>query len=161
MNEEDAPKPTADEETKVPEAPPAPEVPPAPEAAPDPVAQSSGMSANTWAMLTHLAGLTGYIFPVAGNILGPLIVWIIKKDEIPEVDRHGKAALNFQISFLIWITVATAVAFALTFVLIGFVLLPLVGTAGVIVMILFPILAGMRANEGGWYEYPWTIQFLK
>lgn len=154
MNENEAPKPPVQEGTSVPEAPPAP-----PAAAP--AGQSQSMSANTWAMLTHLAGLTGYIFPVVGNIVGPLIVWIIKKDEMPVVDRHGKAALNFQISFMIYIAVANTVAFALTFVLIGFVLMPLVWVASLIVLILFPILAGMKANEGGWYEYPWTIQFVK
>lgn len=118
------------------------------------------MAANTWAMLAHLASLSGYIIPF-GNILGPLIIWILKKDEMPEVDRHGKASMNFQISMLIWITLAGAVSFALTFVLIGFVLLPLVGIAAVIMLVLFPVLAGMKANEGGWYEYPCTIQFLK
>jgi uncharacterized Tic20 family protein len=151
MDEQQSRTPPAGEETGLPQQSPVP----------TPTRPAQGMAANTWAMIAHLSALTGYIFPVVGNIVGPLVVWIIKKDEMPEVERHGKAALNFQISFLIYIAVANAVAFALTFVLIGFLLMPLVWVASVIVLVLFPVLAGLKANEGGWYEYPWTIQFLK
>ena len=149
MEEEHATTPPAEEGTNLPVSPPPP---------PAPTAQ--GMTANTWAMIVHLSALAGFIVPF-GNILGPLITWIIKKDEMPEVDRHGKAALNYQISLAIYVTVASAIAFALTFVLIGFVLLPLVGIAGAVLMALFPLLAGMKANEGGWYEYPLMIRFIK
>lgn len=151
MNEEEATTPSAAEGASLPQGP----------SPPPPAGPPQGMTADTWAMIAHLSGLSGYLFPVVGNIGGPLIVWLIKKDVMPEVDRHGKAALNFQISYLIYITVANAVAFALTFVLIGFVLMPLVWIASVIVLVLFPVLAGIKANEGGWYEYPLTIGFLK
>jgi uncharacterized Tic20 family protein len=128
---------------------------------PAPVPAAQGMTVNTWAMLTHLASLTGFIFPVVGNIVGPLVVWIIKKDEMPEVDRHGKASLNFQISLLIWLAIAWAVVAVLCIVVIGFVLVPVLGIAQVVVTALFPVLAGLKANEGGWYDYPMTIQFIK
>jgi len=128
---------------------------------PTPVPTSQGMTVSTWAMLTHLASLTGFIFPVVGNIVGPLVVWIIKKDEMPEVDRHGKASLNFQISLLIWVTIAWAVVGVLCILVIGIVLIPVLALGQVVVTVLFPVLAGLKANEGGWYDYPLTIQFIK
>ena len=80
---------------------------------PAPARAAQRMTENTWAMIVHLSALSGYLFPVVGNIAAPLVVWIIKKDEMPEVDRHGfpscrsdgapgKVALNFQISVLIY-----------------------------------------------------------
>ena len=54
-----------------------------------------GMTENTWAMLTHLAGLVGVLIPF-GNILGPLVVWMTQKDKMPSIDRHGKA-LSFRL----------------------------------------------------------------
>lgn len=59
-----------------------------------PVAPGNESQARTWNMLCHLSALAGYIIPF-GNILGPLLVWQIKKNEFPSVDEHGKAALNF------------------------------------------------------------------
>ena len=55
---------------------------------------------RTWAMLCHLSALAGFIIPF-GSVLGPLIIWLIKKDEMPIVDVHGKKALNFQITMAI------------------------------------------------------------
>ena len=147
MEEEQGTTPPADEGTNLPSAP-------------VPVKTAQGMNERTWAMITHLSALAGFIVPF-GNIFGPLLVWVIKKDEMPEVDRHGKAALNFQITLEIYVFVALAVAGVLCFVVIGFFLLPVVAIAGVILMVLFPILAGMKANEGGWYEYPMSLNLIK
>jgi len=55
---------------------------------------------RTWAMLCHLSGLAGYVVPF-GNIFGPLIIWLIKRDQSWFVDDQGKEALNFQISWAI------------------------------------------------------------
>ena len=119
-----------------------------------------GIADNTWAMVVHLAALSGCLIPF-GNIIGPLLVWIIKKDELPAIDRHGKAALNFNISVSIYVTVASIISGILVIVVIGAILLPLVMVAYYVLIVLFPILAGMKANEGGWYEYPMAIQFIK
>ena len=73
--------------------PPATPVPPPP--------GSSESQARTWNMFCHLSALAGYIGVPFGNVIGPLIVWQIKKNEIPSVDAHGKAALNFQITVLL------------------------------------------------------------
>ena len=120
----------------------------------------AGIAENTWAMVVHLAALSGCLIPF-GNIIGPLLVWVIKKDELPSIDRHGKAALNFNISISIYVTVASIVSGILVIVVIGAILLPLVMVAYYVFIVLFPILAGMKANEGGWYDYPMTIQFIK
>ena len=89
------------------------------------------------------------------------MVWLIKKDEFPEVDRHGKEALNFQISFAIWAAVAALVCIPLMIIIIGFFILPAVLIVIYVLLIVLPIMAGLKANEGGWYHYPMTIRFLK
>lgn len=70
---------------------------------------------RTWGMVCHLAALAGYLFPF-GNIIGPLIVWLIKKEEMPFVADQGKESLNFQITMAI----LTAICIVLVFVMVGF-----------------------------------------
>jgi len=133
--------------------PPAPPVSPAP--LPGPESQ-----ARTWNMLCHLSALAGFIGIPLGNILGPLIVWQIKKNEIPSVDVHGKASLNFQITVLLAFLVTGAAMFVGMLVCIGWLLLPvliLIGLAGLI----FPIIAGIKANNGEAYKYPWSLELVK
>jgi uncharacterized Tic20 family protein len=115
--------------------------------------------ARTWNMLCHLSALAGFIIPF-GNVLGPLLVWQIKKNEIPSVDVHGKAALNFQLTVLIAVLVGFAAALLLSFVCVGFLLFPLViliGLAGLI----FAIIAGIKANNGEDYKYPYSLNLVK
>ncbi|WP_416925739.1 DUF4870 domain-containing protein [Ottowia sp.] len=81
-------------------------------------------------MFAHLSALAGFIIPF-GNLLGPLIVWQLKKNEMPFVDDQGKEALNFQIT----VTLALLVSLLLIFVLIGFVLLPIVGLVALVLAI--------------------------
>ncbi len=107
---------------------------------------------NTWAMLCHLTALAGFVFPF-GNIIGPLVVWMIKKDEFPLVADQGKESLNFQISMTIYYIVAAI----LIIVLIGIVLLIGLGIFSLIMI----IIAMIKANEGVAYRYPMTIRFLK
>lgn len=128
-------------------------------AGPAPAVQ--GMGENTWAMLTHLGALSGLIFPVAGNIIGPLIPWILKKDDMPLVDRHGKESLNFQLSMLLYNVCLSAVGLVLLLIFIGFLILPIAWICWYGMVIIFPILAGLKANEGGFYEYPLTIRFIR
>jgi len=109
--------------------------------------------ARMWAMICHLAGLAGLVVPVVGCIIGPLIVWQIKKEEFPFVDEQGKEAVNFQISMLIYGIVAGLLCFAC----IGFVLLPAV----VIFDLIFLLIAAVKANNGEHYRYPLTIRFIK
>ena len=110
-------------------------------------------------MLCHLSALAGFIIPF-GNIVGPLLVWQIKKNEIPSVEIHGKAALNFQITVTIAAVVGMMVALVLSLICIGWLLFPLVilvGLAGLV----FAIIAGLKANEGKDYRYPYSLNLIK
>jgi uncharacterized Tic20 family protein len=106
-----------------------------------------------WAMACHLAALTGFVIPF-GNIIGPLIVWLIKKDTMPLVNQHGKESLNFQITVLI----AAIVSFILMFVLIGIVLLIVVGIGALVLTIMAAVKV---ANGQVDYKYPWTLRLIK
>lgn len=108
--------------------------------------------ARQWAMWIHLSNLANYIlWPL--SIALPIILWQIKKDELPAIDAHGKAATNWTISFSIYMIVGVL----LSFVLIGIPILIAVGIAGIV----FPVIGGLKANEGKLWKYPFTIQFLK
>ena len=108
---------------------------------------------QNWAMVCHLSALAGFLIPF-GNIFGPLIVWLIKRAEMPMVDRHGKEALNFQIT----VSIAMVVCFLLMFVLIGFVLIFVVGLGALILT----ILAAVKVSNGDLeYHYPFAIRLLK
>jgi len=109
--------------------------------------------ARMWAMICHLAALAGLVVPVVGCIIGPLIVWQIKKEEFSFVDEQGKEAVNFQISMLIY----GIVAGLLCFVCVGFVLAPAVA----IFDLVFLLIAAVKANNGEHYRYPLTIRFIK
>ena len=98
------------------------------------------------AILAHVLGL---LF----GWLAPLIIWLLQKDSSSYVDEQAKEALNFQISMLIYLTLA---GFSV-FILIGFLLLPILGVFGVVVA----IIAAIRANEGTLYRYPACIRFIK
>ena len=116
--------------------------------------------ARTWNMFCHLSALTVFVGVPFGNLLGPLLVWQIQKHEIPSVEVHGKAALNFQLTALIAILVGGTAAFVLSYFCIGFLLFPVVGLL-VLAVLVFPIIAGIKANDGRPFKYPCTIEFLK
>lgn len=111
-------------------------------------------------MLCHLSALAGLLGIPFANVLGPLIIWQIKKNEIPSVEIHGKAAVNFQLTVLIAALVTVAAAFALTFICIGFVLYFVALGIGICGMI-FAIIAGVKANEGQEYKYPYSLDLIK
>jgi hypothetical protein len=116
----------------------------------------AGKEACTWAMVCHLAGLSWllwWIMPLVGGVVGALIVWQIKKGADPFIDVHGKEALNFQISMLIYGLIAGLLLFAC----IGIVLLPAVMVADVV----FSLVAAVKASKGQAYKYPMTIRFVK
>ncbi len=107
--------------------------------------------AQSWAIGCHLAGLAGYVVPL-GNVLGPLVVWLLKKHEHERVDQHGKEALNFQISVLIY----GAVSFLLIFAFIG---LPLL-FAVVLFQLVCVLVAAVKTSNGEFFRYPLTIRLV-
>jgi uncharacterized protein len=109
--------------------------------------------ARLWGSLCHLAGVAGLVMPFLGNIIGPLVLWMIKKDEFTFVREQGKEAVNFQISMSIYMA-----ASLLTLLCgIGFVIAPAVGLFDLIML----IIATVKSNEGVAYRYPLTIRFIK
>jgi len=121
-------------------------------APPPPPGGAPSAEERQWAMFAHLSALVGFVIPL-GSILGPLIIWQMKKAEMPFVEDQAKEALNFQITALILVVIC----FVLIFVLIGMLLLPLVGLA----VLILTILAGIKANNGEAYRYPFALRLIK
>ena len=107
---------------------------------------------RNWAMACHLAGLSLYIGIPFGNILGPLLVWLLKKDQFPLVDDQGREAVNFNISMTIYFLVCFLLA------------LVLIGIPGLIVMpfvhVLLIVIGASRAANGEGHRYPFTMHFI-
>ncbi len=114
---------------------------------------------RTWAMLCHLSALFGLAIPL-GNVVGPLVVWLFKKDGMPLVDDQGKEALNFQISMVLYLFLAASVSGILVMVAIGILLLPIVVIGFPIVGAVMAVLGGIKANQGEAYRYPLCIRFI-
>ncbi len=115
--------------------------------------QPLSAEARRWGMIVHLVALVGLLGNGIGFLLGPLVVWMLKKEEIPFVDDQGKEAVNFQITMMI----ALIVSLILALLVVGFFLLIIVG----LVATILPIIAGIKANEGVHYRYPVTYRFIK
>lgn len=109
--------------------------------------------ARQWAMLCHYAAFFWLLAPMIGNVLGPLIVWQLKKDDDPFINEQGKEALNFQIT----VTLALMVCGVLAWILIGFPLMVLVCAAAFVLT----IIAGIKANSGQPYRYPFCWRLVK
>ncbi len=101
---------------------------------------------RTMALLAHLLG-------IFFSFVGPLVIWLIKKDESKFVDHHGKEALNFQLTMLI----AYVVGVILSTIIIGLCVILAVW----VIIIIFSIMAAVAANKGEYYRYPLTIRFIK
>ena len=108
--------------------------------------------ARQWAMFLHLSQLGGFILPLLG-LVAPIIIWQTQKNKYPILDEHGKAVVNWIISELIY----AAIGFVLIFVVIGIPILAVLGILGVV----FPIIGGIKANNGELWHYPMTINIIK
>lgn len=106
-----------------------------------------------WAAICHLAALAGLVVWGIGIVLGPLIVWLLKKDQRPFIDEQGKEALNFQITVFL----AGVVCTSLVFLLIG---IPLLIALGVLDFICV-VIAAVKASEGVSYRYPVSLRLIK
>ena len=140
--------------------PPDSVVPPPPphEPPPEPLdtAVMPSREERQWALFAHLSALLGGLvtshFFGLGCLIGPLVIWLIKKDTMPFVDDQAKEALNFNIT----VAIAAVVCWILVFGLIG---IPLVRRLG-LAWLVFVIIASIKANEGERYRYPFTLRFI-
>lgn len=126
---------------------------------PPPGSPGDSNQARMWNMWCHLSALAGFVIPF-GNVLGPLLVWQIKKNEFPSVVEHGKAALNFQLTVLIVLLPITVLMLLLIAFCIGFLLIP-VGVIIWLAGLVFAVIAGIKANNGEAYRYPWSLTLIK
>ncbi len=126
---------------------------------PPPPAGNAQTDERQWAMFGHLSSLTGILTGGIGNIVGPLIVWQMKKDTMPFAADQAKEALNFNITLLI-VSIALVL---LSIVTLGFglILAVPIGTVVGIAWLVLTIMAGLKANEGVTYRYPLTLRLIK
>ena len=104
------------------------------------------------AMLCHLAAFLGFVFPF-GSVVGPLILWQMKKEKDAFIDDQGKEALNFQIT----VAIAWMACIVLAFAVVGFFLM----FALAIATIVLTIIGSIKANKGIAYRYPLTWRVIK
>ncbi|MFJ7144538.1 DUF4870 domain-containing protein [Pseudomonas protegens] len=105
-----------------------------------------------WAMFCHLSALLGIWVPF-GTLIGPLILWQMKRETDPFIDAQGKEALNFQLT----VAIASAVCFLLMIVIIGFFMFGLLAIGALVLT----IIGGVKAGEGVPYRYPFTLRLIK
>jgi uncharacterized Tic20 family protein len=94
-----------------------------------------------------------YVLSLFVPVIGPLIIWLLKKDDSSFINYHGKEYFNFLISY----TVYSLVCWVLTIILIGFIGLAVLGM-GVFV---FTIIGAVKAYEGNEYQFPWIFRLIK
>jgi uncharacterized protein len=119
---------------------------PAPDAAPT-------ENERTWGMLAHLAALVGLVFPLVGNVVAPLLVWLNKREQSAFVAEQALESLNFNIS----VSIAALICALAALVFVGF----LLGTALFIAWLVLTLIAAIRASEGVHYRYPFSVRLVK
>lgn len=133
-------------EDAVPPIPPAPAPPPPP----------SDSELKKWTVILTLSPLAGAIIPF-GHLIAPLVIWLVKKTELPGLDPIGRANLNYQISWTIWMLIAVVLAVVGSCLILPMALPMAVGIAWLVIT----IISAMKASNGEDYKYPLSIEFLK
>ena len=109
-------------------------------------------SERNWAMLCHLSAFAGFFFPF-GGIIGPLVCWLSRKDESAWVDENGKAAMNFNLSILLY----NVLVIPLCFILIGFMIIGFL----VVFKVICIIIGSIKGSKGEKFSYPLAIPFIQ
>ena len=104
-----------------------------------------------WSTLLHLSLLAGLIIPLGGLIV-PIVIYILKKDELPGLEPHWHVVINWIISAVIY----AAISFILMIIVIGVFLLWALALLGLV----FPIIGAIKANDGEVWKYPLSIEFF-
>jgi uncharacterized protein len=118
-----------------------------------PAATGPTKAERDWAVIAHLSAFAGIILPYVGIVVGPLVVWLLKKEGMPFVDDQGREAVNFQLTMFL----AGLVCMLLMWVLIGF---PLFFALGIFDFVV-TIIAAVKASEGVAYRYPVNLRLIK
>ncbi|MCA9307494.1 MAG: DUF4870 domain-containing protein [Phycisphaerales bacterium] len=118
---------------------------------------------RTYTIFQHLVGMANMVsgVPLIG-LIATLIMWQVKKSQSPYLDDHGREAMNFQISLLIY-TIAGSIVIAILGVItlgVGLLLFPLGGVFLIVIQLIGCIRGAMAANRGEYYRYPMTIRVL-
>ena len=135
---------------------PAPQQQPAPLTPPPTPAPGGGITDQQWILFLNLSALAGLVIPSVGHVLGPLVIWLVKKQDSAAIDTAGRAVLNFQISWSIWMLVSVVIA-AVGSCLVVPVFLPI---AVFIAWIVIVIMGSIKASNSEPYTFPLTIKIL-
>jgi len=115
-----------------------------------------GMTARqeqVWACFCHLGAFLAFILPFSGMVLGPLVLWLLRRDASQFVNREGKKAVNFQLSVFVYLLMGLV----LTWAYIGYAILTLLLCVDIVCV----VAASLKANNGEDFQYPLTIQFIR
>lgn len=117
---------------------------------------------KNYSSITHLSSFVGWIFPF-GNVILPFVLWSAKKGESAYIDTHGKAAVNFQLSIMLYSFLLALLIIPLTIFTLGLGLIAVIlGIIPVIIIIIAAIIsASIKATNGEYCHYPFTIEFIK
>ncbi len=118
-----------------------------------PVGAAPTQDERTWGMIAHLSAFSGIVFPMGGNIVAPLIIWLTRRDTSAYVEMEAREALNFNIT----VALGWLVCGSLFFALIG---IPL-GVALFFYWLVMVIVAGVKTSEGVGYRYPIALRLVK
>lgn len=124
------------------------------------IEQQSDDNQNNLAVGCHLLGFLFFVLPGIGQILGPLALWLVKRDGNPFVDEQGKEALNFQISYTLWYVIGGALVGTLWWTLIVPIVVGIALFVLAIVWVVTMLIAAVRASNGEGYRYPFTLRLL-
>ena len=117
---------------------------------------------KTYCSITHLSSFAGWIFPL-GNVIVPFVLWSAKKNESAYIDTHGKAAMNFQLSLMLYSFLLALLIIPLTIFTLGLGLIAVIlSIIPVFILIIVSVIsASIKATHGEYYSYPFTIEFIK
>ena len=117
---------------------------------------------KNYSAITHLSGFAGWIFPF-GNIIAPIVLWTAKKSESSYINNHGKAAVNFQLSLIVYsfLLALLIIPIAIFTLGLGLVAIAIGIIPAIILKFILIISASIKANNGEQYHYPFTIEFIK